>query len=387
MKNVARGRHERRVEQLLRQFPVVAILGARQVGKSSLARRIVERRKGPTTYFDLEDRADLSRLSDPGLALRGLRGLIVLDEIQRLPEVFPLLRVLADRKPVRARFLVLGSATPELLQQSSESLAGRIAYHRLGGFSLDEVDDVDRLWLRGGFPRAFLARSAAASFDWRSSFIETFLARDVAQLGIGIAPEAIRRFWMMLAHYHGQIWNAAEFARSFGVGNTTVRRYLDALSSVFVVRQLLPWHENLRKRQVKSPKVFVADSGMLHALLGLQTRQQLLAHPKVGASWEGFALSQVVSRLGAQPHECFHWATHAGAELDLLVMRGNRRLGFEVKLTEAPSVTKSMRVAIDDLRLSRLFVIHAGEKCFPLAENIQALSASRLVGELRPLQR
>lgn len=384
---IARSRHERRVERLLREFPVVAILGPRQVGKSTLARSIVARRRGPTTYFDLEDRADLTRLADPGLALRGLRGLVVLDEIHRLPEVFPLLRVLADRRPVRARFLVLGSATPELLQQSSESLAGRIAFHELDGFALDEVDDVDRLWLRGGFPMAYLARSGPASFEWRSSFVDTFLARDVAELGIGVAPDAMRRFWTMLAHYHGQVWNASEFARSFGVGHMTVRRYLDALSSVFVVRQLLPWHENLRKRQVKSPKVFVADSGLLHGLLGLRTRQELLAHPKVGASWEGFVLAQIISRLGAQPHECHHWATHAGAELDLLVVRGNRRLGFEAKLTEAPAVTKSMRVAIEDLRLSRLFVVHAGETSFPLAENIQAVPAGLLTEELRPLSR
>lgn len=387
MITIARERHERRVERLLREFPVVAISGARQVGKSSLARRIVARRRGPTTYFDLEDRADLSRLADPGLALRGLRGLVVLDEIHRLPEVFPLLRVLVDRKPSRARFLVLGSATPELLQQSSESLAGRIAYHDLEGFALDEVGDVDRLWLRGGFPKAFLARSGPASFEWRTSFVDTFLARDVAEFGIGVAPEAMRRFWMMLAHYHGQIWNAAEFARSFGVGHMTARRYLDALSSVFVLRQLLPWHENLRKRQVKSPKVFVTDSGLLHALLGLRTRQELLAHPKAGASWEGFVLSQVIRRLGVRLRECYHWATYSGAELDLLVVRGSRRLGFEAKLTEAPSITRSMRVAIEDLRLSQLYVVHAGEDCYPLAENVQALSANRLVDELRPLPR
>lgn len=385
MATIPRERHERRVEQLLRQFPVVAILGARQVGKSSLARRIVERRRGATSFFDLEDRADVARLADPGLALRGLRGLVVLDEIQRLPEVFPLLRVLADRKPVKARFLVLGSATPELLSQSSESLAGRIGYHDPGGFSLEEVGDVDRLWLRGGFPKAFLARAGTDSFGWRDSFVDTFLARDVAEFGIGAAPETMRRFWTMLAHYHGQIWNASEFARSFGVGHMTVRRYLDALTSVFVVRQLLPWHENLGKRQVKSPKVFVADSGMLHALLGLRTKRELLAHPKVGASWEGFALGQVVSRLGARPHECYHWATHAGAKLDLLVVRGNRRLGFEAKLTEAPAVTKSMRIAIEDLKLARLDVIHAGTERFRLADDIHAVPAADIVEELRPL--
>ena len=387
MKTVPRERHDRRIEKLLRQFPVVAILGARQVGKSSLARRIVARRRGATSYFDLEDRADVKRLADPGLALRGLRGLVVLDEIHRLPEVFPLLRVLADRKPVRARFLVLGSATPELLKQSSESLAGRIAYHDLEGFALDEVHDVDRLWLRGGFPLALLARSGTASFEWRDSFVDTFLARDVAEFGIGAAPETMRRFWTMLAHYHAQIWNASEFARSFGVGHMTVRRYLDALTSVFVVRQLLPWHENLRKRQVKSPKVFVTDTGLLHALLGLRTKQELLAHPKVGASWEGFVLAQVISRLGARRHECYHWATHAGAELDLLVVRGNRRLGFEAKLTEVPTVTKSMHIAMGDLRLSHLHVIHAGAESFPLADHVSAVSAAHIVEELRPLPR
>jgi len=385
MKFIGRERHERRIERLLRQFPVVAILGSRQVGKSSLARSISARRRGATTYFDLEDRLDLRRLTDPGLALRELRGLVVLDEIHRLPEIFPLLRVLADRKPLRARFLLLGSATPELLKQSSESLAGRIAYHNLDGFALDEVSDIERLWLRGGFPRSFLARSGNESFTWRDAFVDTFLSRDAAEFGISIPPETMRRFWTMLAHYHAQIWNASEFARSFGVGHMTVRRYLDALTSVFVVRQLRPWHENLRKRQVKSPKVFVADPGMLHALLGLRTRHDLLAHPKVGASWEGFVVNQVVSRLGARPHECFHWSTHAGAELDLLVVRGNRRLGFEAKLTEAPSLTKSMRIAIADLRLSRLYVIHAGVKSYRLADQVDAIPAARIIEAIQPL--
>ena len=376
------------LQRLLADHPVVGIVGARQIGKTTLARTLVERRGGPATYLDLEDPTDLARLSDPMLALRGLRGLVVLDEIQRAPNVFEALRVLVDRPHGRARFLVLGSASPSLLRQSSETLAGRIVYHELAGLTLDEVGEanLDRRWLRGGFPRAYAARSHAASHEWRAGFVRTFLERDIPALGITIGPATLRRFWTMLAHYHGQIWNSSEFARSFGVADTTVRNYLDLLSSALVVRQLPPWHENLAKRQVRSPKVYVTDTGLLHALLNLRTMADLEAHPKVGASWEGFVLGQLVARLGAGREECFFWRTHGGAELDLLVVRGRRRLGFEVKRTTSPQVTRSMSVAIRDLKLDRLDVIHAGETTFPLAESVRAVAAQRLLEDVAPLR-
>jgi len=384
---VRRKRHAAEVEGLLRRHPVVGVLGARQVGKTSLAAEVAARRRGPVTRFDLEDPSDRARLADPKLALQGLKGLVVLDEVQLLPEVFPLLRVLADRPGTPARFLLLGSASPELARRTSESLAGRIAYHRLRGFSLEEVgaEAVDTLWLRGAFPRAFLAGSDADAAEWLRSFIGTFLARDIPQLGIGIPAETLGRFWRMLAHWHGQEWNASEFGRAFGVADHTVRRYLDLLAGAFVVRVLPPWSENLAKRQVKSPKVYVADAGLVHALLGVGTMDDLLSHPKVGASWEGFAIEEVISRTGARPEECFFWGTHGGAELDLLLVRGRRRVGFEVKRTSAPAMTPSMRSALADLRLDRLYVVHAGRDTFPLAERVTAVPLSRLLRVVPPL--
>ena len=374
----------RRLNLLLREFPVVALLGARQVGKTTLARQLAAKRAA--TWFDLENPADLARLDDPGLELRPLKGLVVLDEIHRLPEVFPLLRVLADRPRTPARFLVLGSASPELLRQTSETLAGRVAFHRLDGFATTEVDDIDRLWLRGGLPRSYLARSEAASVRWRHSFVDTFLSRDVADLGGSVPPATLRRFWTMLAHWHGQTWNGAEFGRAFGVAHTTVRRYLDLLTSLFVVRQLAPWFENIAKRQVRSPKVYVADSGILHSLLGLRSRDAVVSHPKVGASWEGFVVSQVIERLAARPEQCFHWSTHSGAELDLLIAAGERRYGFEVKRAEAPRLTPSMRSSFETLKLDRLDVIHAGTRRYRLAEGIRALPATEMNAVLRPLR-
>lgn len=379
---IARPRQEARVRALLQRHRVVAILGPRQIGKSTLARRIAAARPGRATFFDLEDPRDLARLADPMLALEPLRGLVVLDEIQRRPELFPVLRVLADRQPVTARFLVLGSAAPALLRQSSESLAGRIAYHELNGFALDEVAPSARLWLRGGFPLAFLARGDVASAEWRREFVRTYLERDVPQLGIALPAPTLRRLWTMVAHYHGQLWNASEFGRAFGVADTTVRRYLDALTGTFVVRQLPPWHANIGKRQVKAPKLYVADSGLLHTLLDIETAADLENHPKIGASWEGFAMAQVVARLGARDDQCFFWRTHTGAELDLLVVRGRERLGFEFKRTTTPAVTPSMRSALQDLQLARLDVVHAGRDTFALARRIRALSLSRLLVDL-----
>jgi hypothetical protein len=384
---IQRASHLRRLTGLLREFPVVAILGARQVGKTTLARQFLDGRKGPMTVFDLESAEDLALLRDPLLALRRLEGLVVIDEVQRRPDLFTSLRVLVDEPRGRRRFLVLGSASPELLQQSSETLAGRIAYHELDGLGLDEVGASEwaRLWRRGGFPRSFLARSEAASLRWRRSLIRTYLERDIPALGLRLPAPALRRFWMMLAHYHGQVWNASEFARSFGVAHTTVQRYLDVLAETFMVRQLQPWHENIGKRQVRSPKVFVRDSGLLHALLGLSDARAIDSHPKVGASWEGFALGAVVSRLGALPEECFFWATHSGAELDLLVIRGARRLGFGFKLTTAPEVSRSMRTAREDLSLTELCVIHAGSRSFDMERGIRAIAFERLLDDLKVL--
>jgi uncharacterized protein len=373
---------------LLERHPVVGIIGARQVGKSTLAGLLAKSWPGPVSLFDLESEEDLARLADPLLALKSLTGLVILDEVQRRPDLFTALRVLADRPGSPCRFLVLGSAAPGMLRQSSETLAGRIAYFPLGGFTLGEVgaDSHAELWCRGGFPRSYLAESAAASMEWRRGFIRTFLERDLPQFGIRVASSTMRRFWTMLAHYHGQTWNASEFARSFGVADTTVRHYLDVLTSALVVRQLQPWHANIAKRQVKAPKVYIADSGLLHGLLNLPRREDVEGHPKLGASWEGFVVEQTVARLGAEPEECFFWATHGGAELDLLVVRGLVRRGFEVKRTSAPSVTPSMRSALADLGLSSLDVIHAGDRTFALHERIRAVSIARLLDDIAPLQ-
>lgn len=367
-------------------FPVVGIIGPRQVGKTTLARQVAATH-AQVSWYDLEHPRDLARLSEPGLALEPLRGLVVIDEVQRRPDLFPLLRSLADRPEQPARFLVLGSASPNLLRQGSESLAGRVVFHRLDGLSLHEVGNarLDDLWVRGGFPRSFLAASAAASAEWREAFVASFLERDLPQLGIGVPAPAMRRFWTMLAHYHGQIWNGAELARAFAVSAPTVKRYLETLEATFVVRTLRPWHVNIAKRQVRAPKVYLADTGILHTLLGLADHDDLLGHPKVGASWEGFALHEVLMRLGARSHEAYFWATHAGAELDLLVVRGTRRLGFEVKRTDAPRASRSIRNAIADLHLQRVDIIHAGPQTFPLATDVRAVALSSLEQDLEPL--
>lgn len=384
---IDRGFHARQVTRLLQRFPVVAILGARQVGKTTLANSIVSSTED-SVRFDLENPADLARLADPMLALQELKGIVVLDEIQRRPNLFPILRVLADRRPTRARFLVLGSAAPALLRQSSESLAGRIAYYELPGLGLREIpgEQADRLWVRGGFPLSFLARSDRQSMDWRQSFIRTFLERDLPSLGVNVAADTMRRFWSMLAHQHAQLWNASEIGRSFGVADTTVRGYLDKLTDALVVRQLKPWHENLGKRQVKAPKIYIRDTGLLHALLNLVTLSDIEGHPKVGASWEGFVIDQIVQRLGARSDEVHFWRTHTGAELDLLVIRGAQRRGFEVKRTVAPAITPSMRFALSDLQLKSLTVIHAGHDSFMLSKEIQAISARDLTEKVRPLR-
>lgn len=385
---IRRERHLQRIEWLFQTFPVVAILGARQVGKTTLAQSFGDRSATAVTRFDLENPADLARLADPHHSLAELQGLVILDEVQRLPNLFAVLRVLVDRRANNTRFLVLGSASPDLLRQAAETLAGRISYHRLRGLALDEVgiQALDTLWSRGGFPRSFLASGPIESLEWRRAFIQTFLERDLPQLGSRTAAETLHRFWTMVGHYHGQTWNGAELARAFGVSESSVRRYLDLLTDSLVLRQLPPWHENLKKRQVKSPKVYIEDTGLLHSLLGIGDRSDLQSHPKVGASWEGFLLKELIEHLGAHREECFFWATQAGAELDVFVKSGNHRLGFEIKCTSAPRITPSMRSALRDLRLDELTILHAGESSFPIAERVRAVAAARLLDDIEPLR-
>jgi len=364
------------VRRALRRSPVVALLGARQCGKTTLARQLVP--PNSLNYFDLEDPQGLARLDEPDTALRPLKKLVVIDEVQRRPELFPLLRVLADRRPLPARFLILGSASPDLLRQSSESLAGRLETVPLEGFRLADlgVRAMGRHWLRGGFPRSYTPRLESDSLSWRRQFLQTFLERDIPQLGIQTPAAALRRFWNMLAHYHGQIWNAAELARALAVNEATVCRYLDLLTGVFMVRQLHPWHENLGKRQVKSPKIYLRDSGLLHALLGIANQHDLEYHPKVGASWEGYAVEEVLKAI--QPDETYFWATYHRAELDLLLFKKGRRIGVECKRTDAPRLTPSMRIAMSDLKLDYLYVAYPGTKAYKLAKGVEAMPLAQL---------
>ena len=360
-----------RIANVFRVHPVAALLGPRQCGKTTLARIIAERE--PCTYFDLENPVDTRRLSAPMTALEGLSGLVVIDEVQRKPDLFELLRVLVDRPRNPARFLLLGSASPHMVKGVSESLAGRIGFVDLSGFDLWEVgaEQLSRLWFRGGFPRSFLAADDSGSLTWREDFIRTFLERDIPQLGITIPAETMRRFWTMMAHYHGQTWNSAQLARSLGTAENTVRRYLDILSGAYMVRILPPWFENIRKRQVKAPKIFIRDAGILHALLQLRTLTDLQGHPKLGASWEGFALEQVIGTLNTS--STYFWATHAGAELDLFVVVGGKRYGFEVKYADAPGRSRSMHMAIQDLSLEHLWVIYPGQQQYPLNDKISVV--------------
>ena len=370
----------RRLRQALRRRPAVVLLGPRQCGKTTIARQLFASSRGH--YFDLEDPADLARLEAPMLALENLRGLVVIDEVQRRPELFPVLRVLLDRRPVRARFLILGSAAPELLAQTSESLAGRAALLRMGGFTLDELDPAKwrTLWIRGGFPDSYLAPSESDSRAWRRDFIQTFLERDLAQLGIRAAAPTMRRFWAMLAHSAGGVWNASEIGRSLGEAHTTARRHLDALAGALVVRILEPWHVNFAKRQVKSPKAYIRDTGLLHALLGIESMADLQAHPRLGASWESFVIEQVLSRTADE--EAWFWRTQAGAELDLLLRRRGRMIGVEIKYGDAPRLTPSMRAAFADLKLHRLWVVYPGQKRYRLAPGIEVLPLAAALAEL-----
>ncbi len=368
---IARSSYETAMDRAFDVHPVVALLGPRQCGKTTLARHYSSDKN--STFFDLEDPVDQQRLAAPMTVLETLTGLVVIDEIQNRPELLELLRVLVDRPGEPVRFLILGSASPRLVGGASESLAGRVGFVDMTGFSLDEVghERRDEWWNRGGSPRSFLAPDDAASVDWRENFIRTFLERDIPQLGIRIPAEALRRFWTMVAHHHAQVWNASEFGRSIGASEGTARRYLDILSGAFMVRVLPPWFENLKKRQVKAPKIYVRDSGLLHALLRLPNLDAVLGHPKLGASWEGAALEQVISALDKR--DAYFWATHAGAELDLLVFHEGRRLGFEFKFADAPGTTRSMRSAMQDLELDRLLVVYPGRRSYQLDESIVAV--------------
>lgn len=364
------------VKDALRRSPVTLLVGPRQCGKSTLARTFVG--EDELNYFDLEDPVGLARLAEPMTALAPLRGTVVIDEVQRRPELFPVLRVLVDRPRAPARFLILGSASGDLLRQSSESLAGRVEVVAMGGFALDEIgdDSLPRLWLRGGFPRAYLADNDGDGLRWSREFVRTLLERDFPQWGVRVPAAALLRFWTMVAHYHGQIWGAAEPARALGVSTSTVGRYLDLMTDAFMIRQLKPWHANLAKRQVKSPKVYVRDSGPLHALLGVEGRKALESHPKVGASWEGFVVEQT---LAAEPHDdAWFWATHQGAELDLLLRRGDRLYGVECKRADAPRMSPSIRIALEDLQLERVAVIYPGTKRYSLADRVEAVPIAAL---------
>jgi len=361
----------KRITGVLSVHPIAALLGPRQCGKTTLAKMIAEHE--PCTYFDLENPVDVRRLDAPLRALEELSGLVVIDEVQRRPDLFELLRVLVDRSQNSARFLLLGSASPHLVKGASESLAGRIGFIDLSGFGLLEVgaEQLTPLWVRGGFPRSFLAVDESASMVWRDDFIRTFLERDIPQLGISVPAETLRRFWTMIAHYHGQVWNAAQIARSLGASENTARRYLDILTGAYMIRILPPWFENIRKRQVKAPKIYLRDSGVLHALLQLPTLADLQSHPKLGASWEGFALEEVIGALDTR--DAYFWATHAGAELDLLVRFGGKHYGFEFTYADAPGTTRSMHIAIQNLSLEHLWVVYPGHQEYPLDDKISVI--------------
>jgi uncharacterized protein len=372
------------LSRAVRRSPITALLGPRQCGKTTLARMFAKEKT--TVFFDLESQLDLNRLQNPHLMLGSLRGLVVIDEIQAMPELFRVLRVLVDRPESKTRFLILGSASPDLVKNASETLAGRVEFVELSGFDLQETgtNRSSVLWLRGGFPRSFLAPSDDDSLAWREGFIQTFLARDIPQLGISVPPATMRRFWTMLAHYHGQVWNASELGRSLDLSDKTVRSYLDILAGTFMIRQLQPWYENLSKRQVKAPKIYLRDSGLLHALLNLPDSQALHGYSRMGASWEGFAIEQVLQAV--KPTQAFFWATHTGAEVDLFFLSRGRRYGVECKFSETPKITKSMNQALESLNLAHLWVVYPGEHSYPLSKRISAWPLTDIVSLSKQLR-
>ncbi len=361
-----------KIEHAFQVTKVVAILGPRQCGKTTAAKQYIETQSvfPKENYFDLENYRDIARLTDPLLSLSSLSGLIVIDEIQRAPNLFETLRVLSDNKELNQHYLILGSASRDLIAQSSETLAGRITYLELTPFMFDEIHEIERLWVRGGYPLSVLAANDEISAAWRKGYIRTFLERDIPALGINIPSEQLRRFWMMLAHYHGNIFNASELGRSLGMSHKTMKEYADILTGTFMVRQLQPWHENIGKRQIKTPKIYIRDSGIFHTLIGINSNSDLLVNPKLGASWEGFALEQIIFHLDAEPEECYFWGTHQQAELDLLIIKNGKKLGFEMKYSGAPKLTKSMQIAQEDLGLDALTVVYPGDIEYPLSNEI-----------------
>jgi predicted AAA+ superfamily ATPase len=360
----------KRIKKAFKTHPIVAILGPRQCGKTTLAHLYIEKEKlnNSVHIFDLEDPEDLAILENPKTTLESLKDLIVLDEIQRLPEIFPLLRILSDK--TKQKFLILGNASRDIIKQSSETLAGQIAYIELTPFSIFEVDDIKNLWLKGGFPKSYLCKSLKESAYWRKQYISTFLERDIPNLEIRISPLALRRFWMMLTHYHGQLFNASEIGKSLKIADTTVRHYLDVLTGTFMIRQLLPWFENIKKRQIKTPKIYFRDSGIYHTLSNITDQYSLLHNPKLGASWEGFALEEIIRIYQVTPEETFFWGIHSQSEIDLLIIKEGKRIGFEFKYKDAPKITNSMKIALEILKLDELQVIYPGKKDYPLAKNI-----------------
>lgn len=374
---INRSGYVERVNTALKRSPIVAILGPRQCGKTTLARMVSKSRKS-TTYFDLESQSDIRRLENPEMMFAALSGLVVIDEIQIRPELFRALRVVADKPENKCQFLILGSASPHIVKNVSETLAGRVEFIDMAGFDIGELGaKVARtLWVRGGFPRSYLANNDADSFAWREGFIRTFLQRDIPQLGINIPTAAMRRFWTMLAHYHGQIWNASRIAAAMGINDKTARSYLDILTETYMIRQLQPWHENIAKRQVKSPKIYFCDTGLLHNLLNINDYIGLCGHPQVGASWEGFAIEQVLRIL--RPTQAYYWATYAHAELDLFFIRNGKRYGLEFKMNEAPSKTKSTDIAIENLNLDKLLIVYPGEKTWSVNDKITVASLDKV---------
>jgi len=366
------------VEKAIKRSQVTAILGPRQCGKTTLA-RVIAKKSTDVHFFDLEDPLIQAQLQNPQLILTSLKGLIILDEIQLKPELFSLLRVLSDRTPLPARFLILGSASPDIIRHTSESLAGRIEFIEMQGLNLGETRDysLQDLWLRGGMPRSFLADSEDDSMAWRNDFIRTFLERDIMQLGYRLASMTMRRLWHMIAHYHGQVWNASAVGNALGLNHKTVNHYLDVLVGTYTVKIIQPWYENIKKRQIKSPRVYIQDSGMLHALLGLSNFTELTQHPKCGASWEGFVIMQILSQK--KVGDSFFWSTYQGAEVDLLLKQGQKKIGIECKLADAPKLTKSMVTALETLNLSHLYVVYPGEIRYPLHEKITVVGLPEVI--------
>lgn len=384
MKFVERPFYEKTILKGFRNHSTVALLGPRQCGKTTLAHEYGESMKNGIMvhYFDMEDPLDLAKMENPMLTLSELEGLIIIDEIQRRQDLFPVLRVLIDKHKASQKYLILGSASSELIRQSSETLAGRIKYIEVTPFAYDETKEMNKLWVRGGFPRSYLARTNEDSIDWRQSYISTFLEKDIPQLGINVGAETLRRFWTMLTAYHGNILNASEIGKSLGIAHTTVQHYLDILTGTFMIRQLKPWHANITKRQVKSPKIYFRDSGILHTLMRIETEKSLRDNPKLGSSWEGFSLEQVIRKSHVSASDCYFWSTYSGAELDLLIFKGEKRLGYEFKFADQPKLTKSMIIAKENLALDALTVVHPGDGNFPLDEGVRAIGLKELLESL-----